>query len=303
MKTAVVFALFGLFAAQAADLSKPFVPNVPDLTIRLRFTTEAAGAIESDSSRTLYFKGARQRQEDVIERGVFIGGPNGQPRHGTIITQCDEHRTVQLHDEAMTYAYRPTYDPSDYFRRARQPPSPAMPIRATTTTNSVDTGERRPIGPYVARHVVTTTRTEFRPNGESRVEERDGWYVDLPVDCHDWAARLELYDTTPGAPGGQMILRGNGHRGFPIIETLRIPNGRSEWREGQTTNVTVTMKTELVHVSDEVLDAALFTVPPDYRPALPRPRGGHDMSKPDTLVNRAALYWQELVAWANHMFR
>jgi len=303
MKALVLIALFGLVAAQSPDASKPFVPNVPDLTIRLRFTTEAAGAIESDSTRTLYFKGARQRQEDVIERGVFIGGQAGLPRHGTIITQCDEHRTVLIHDEAKTYAYQPTYDPSEYFRRARLSSSPVTPIRTTTTTNSVDTGERRPIGPYEARHVVTTQRTEFGRNGETRVEERDGWYVDLPVDCHDWAASLELYDTTPGAPGGQMILRGNGHRGFPIIETLRIPNGRSEWREGQTTNVTVTVKTELLHVSEEVLDAALFTVPPDYLPGLPRPRGGPDMSKPDTLVNRAVLYWQEFVAWANHMFR
>jgi len=302
MKTPVVLALFGLLAAQSPDLSKPFVPNVPDLTIRLRFTTEAAGAIESDSSRTLYFKGARQRQEDVRERGVLIGGSAGEPRHVAVITQCDEHRTVLLDREAKTYAYRPIYDPSDYFRRARQS-GPATPNRGSITTNSVDTGERRPIGPYVARHVVTTRRTELGPNGEANVEERDGWYVDLPVECFDWAARLELWDTTPGAPGGQMILRGNGHRGFPIIETLRIPNGRFEWREGLTTSVIVTAKTALVHVSEEVLDAALFTVPPDYRPALPRPRGGHDMTKPDTLVNRAVLYWQELVGWANHMFR
>jgi hypothetical protein len=167
----------------------------------------------------------------------------------------------------------------------------------------VDTGERRPIGPYIARHVVTTRRTEFGTGGEARVEERDGWYVDLPVECFDWAARLELWDTTPGAPGGQMIVQGNGHRGYPIIETLRIPDGRSVWSDGHWTNLTVTSKTELIQVSEEVLDAALFTVPPGYRPALPRPRGGHDMSRPDTLVNRAESYWLELVAWTSQVFR
>jgi hypothetical protein len=299
MKPSVVLALLGSLAIQSPDLSRPFVPNVPDLTLRLRSTTEAAGTIESASTTTVYFKGARQRQEFVIERGVFIGG---QSRQSTIITQCDEHRTVLLHDGARTYAYQPIYDPSNYFRRARES-SPLTPLRATTTTNSVDTGERRRIGPYVARHVVTTRRTDFEPDGQTRVEERDGWYVDVPVGCHDWAARAELYDTTPGAPGGPMVLRGNGHRGFPIIETLRIPNGRSVWREGHATNVTITSKTGLVQVSEEVLDAALFTVPPDYRPALPSRRGGHHMSKPDTLVNRAVSYWEELVAWANHMFR
>ena len=141
----------------------------------------------------------------------------------------------------------------------------------TTATNSVDTGERRPIGPYLARHVITTTRTEFVSSGRTKVQERDGWYVDLPVDCHDWAATLELYDTTPGSPGAQVTLRGNGRRGYPIIQTHRIPNGGFRWSDGLTTSVAVTIKTELVHLSEEILDPALFAVPPGYTPAPPRP--------------------------------
>ena len=102
MKLSLLVALSWLLAAQTPELSRPFVPTVPDLTIKLRFTTEAGGVLESDSSRTLYFKGARQRQEDVVERGTFIGEPAGQRRPGAIITQCDQHRTVQLDDEART---------------------------------------------------------------------------------------------------------------------------------------------------------------------------------------------------------
>ena len=120
MKTLVVLALVALLAALPPDASKPFVPDVPDLRIRWRSTTEAGGTIELELTRTLYFKGARQREETVLERGVLIGGGAGPGRHGTTITQCDEHRTVLMNDEARTYAYQPIFDPSDSFRRARE---------------------------------------------------------------------------------------------------------------------------------------------------------------------------------------
>jgi hypothetical protein len=294
MKTSAALALFGLLAAQSPDSSKAFVPNVPDLTFRIRAATNP-DPIGRTLSRTLYFKGARQRQEDVID---------GKPAHFIAITQCDERRTLTLNDEIKTYVYRPLWDSSNYFRRAQQASSttrsnqPNADGKNTTTTNSADTSERRQVGPFTARHVLTTRRMEFGSSGMVQVEERDGWYIDLPVECFNWAARLELWDTTP-APGVRMIRLGNGRRGYPIIETIRTPNGMFV----NGTGVTVTSKQDLIEVSEQVLDTALFTVPPGYRPALPRPLGGPDMSKPDTLVNRAELYWQELVAWANYMFR
>jgi hypothetical protein len=293
MKTSVALALVGLLADQSPDLSKPFISNVPDLTLKIRSTTDPRTGPWTSTLRTLYFKGARQRQEDVLD---------GKSTHFISIAQCDEHRTILLNEEAKTYAYQPIYDPSDYFRRAHQSSSKAA-IEATTTTDSDDTGERRAIGPYVARHILTTRRTEHRSSGTVQLEERDGWYVDIPVDCHDWAARLELYDTTPGVPGTQMMLRGDGRRAYPIIETIQMRNGMFVRRDGQTIALTVTSTQELIEVTDQVLDTALFNIPPGYRPALARSRGGPDMSKPDTLTNRAELYWTELVAWANDVFR
>jgi hypothetical protein len=295
MKAAAALGLSALLATRSPDPFKAFVPNVPDLTIRTRATTDPA-VVGRALSTTQYFKGARQRQEDII---------NGKPAHSIAITQCDERRTLSLNDEAQTYAYRPIVDISDEFKRARQASSTtgsnqtSTDGKHTTITNSVDTGERRQVGPYTARHVLTTRRTEFGASDTIQVEDRDGWYIDLPVECHDWAAQLDLWDTTPVVPGMRMIRLGNGRRGYPIIETIRSSNGM--FMDGA--GVTVTSKQELVEVSEQVLDAALFTVPPGYRPALPRSRGGPDMSRPDTLTNRAVLYWQELVTWANHMFR
>ena len=86
-----------------------------------------------------------------------------------------------------------------------------------------------------------------------------------------------------------MMLRGNGRRAYPIIETIQMRNGMFVRRDGQTIALTVTSTQELIEVTDQVLDTALFNIPPGYRPALARSRGGPDMSKPDTLTNRAEL--------------
>ena len=51
------------------------------------------------------------------------------------------------------------------------------------------------------------------------------------------------------------------------------------------------------------LDETLFTVPPGYRPALPRLHGGFDITKPDTLVNRLVSYWEEATAWTRLILR
>jgi hypothetical protein len=120
--------------------------------------------------------------------------------------------------------------------------------------------------------------------------------------CIDWAVRTELYDTTPGTPRGRMVRQGNGRRGYPIIETIRMPNSMSVWNAGQTAAMTVTSKRELIQVSEDVLDDTLFIVPPDYRPALQGFRGP-DMTKQGTLTNRVEMYWHELVAWTNRLFR
>ena len=167
---------------------------------------------------------------------------------------------------------------------------------SVVTTDSIDTGERRPVGPFVARHIKTTRVREWRHRARylRSVEERDGWYIDLPVDCYDWAARLTLWDTIPAVPSRRMVLRGNGRRGYAIEETTR----QSDAPPYDTNAVPGVARTELVDVSTTPLDPSLFTVPPGYRQALPRWYGGFDMSKPDTMTNRLQSYWQVFVGWS-----
>jgi hypothetical protein len=88
--------------------------------------------------------------------------------------------------------------------------------------------------------------------------------------------------------------RGAGHRGFPIEETTR--------RSGEH-EPPITSRVKLIEFSEAVLDKSLFDVPTGYRPALPRLIGRFDMTKPDTVANRLAAYWQDVTTLARDFFR
>jgi hypothetical protein len=88
--------------------------------------------------------------------------------------------------------------------------------------------------------------------------------------------------------------RGAGRRGFPIVETTRH---RGEHEPPITTSVT------LIEFSEAVLDRSLFNGPAGYRPALPRLIGRFDMTKPDTVANRLAAYWQDVTTLTRDFFR
>ena len=60
---------------------------------------------------------------------------------------------------------------------------------------------------------------------------------------------------------------------------------------------------QLIEFSDAVLDKSLVEVPAGYRPALPRLIGGFDMTKPDTIANRLAAYWQDVTRLTRDFFR
>ena len=51
------------------------------------------------------------------------------------------------------------------------------------------------------------------------------------------------------------------------------------------------------------LDPALFDIPRDYRPALPLFHGSFDLTKPDTVLNRVQVYWNEIASAAHAFFR
>jgi hypothetical protein len=278
----------------AQTLSTPafVVPTFADLTIKTRhsFGTTSSSAM----TEVLYLKGARERREFLYERPR-----NGRSSYATIM-QCDQRRRVQLNPEARLYSVSVVEDWSPRSKRGRPAPE-GQGADVTTTFDSVDTGERRPAGHYVARRVRTTVTVEPSPGANSppSTRETDGWYIDLPgLGCSDAATTAYFTANEVVGPGGLRDrhlykTKGAARRGYAIEETTRFTQtGR--------TNVD---RVELIELVESPLDVSLFDVPRDYRPALPLVRGGNDLTKPDTLSNRLQMYWDEITVVAHTILR
>ena len=296
-----VLAAAGIHAGADARGPRFVVPNAPDLTIKTRETIDLPqSTVQTD---TVYFKGAWQRRE------LYLQFPSALPtqrtvRHSTI-TRCDERRILQLNDDARLYIQSPL----DFIGRdvqrvrswrqdRREPPPSGAEVKITI--NTVDTGERRQVGSYSARHVITTITTDSGPDANTRPSEsvEDGWYIDLPpAGCWD-AGNSQAFLTVvrAGRPPDRMNVEfhGDGRRGSPIEVTRRQ---RGEHERPLTSRVT------LIEFSEAVLDKSLFDVPSGYRPALPHLIGGFDMTKPDTLANRVVAYWEDVTTLARGFFR
>jgi hypothetical protein len=263
--------------------------------IKTRRTGDSSTTIE-----TLYLKGARQRRESSTERAAF----SRSVRHEFVqISQCDERQRISLEPLAKTYVQFPIEDWSERMKRAQPIDQGEVGPDVMVTINSVDTGERKMFGSYEARHVKTTTRVEPSPGASTpaRIEEVDGWYIDLPgLGCEERPSGvgfLTSYFQAAGKPLRrdriQIKRLGTAPRGFAVAEkTTKNEAGK-----------TITGQLELIELSEAPLDAGLFTLPAGYSPALRNPSGGYDMLKPDTLANRTQQYWALLVRTVQAWFR
>jgi hypothetical protein len=262
-------------------ISSP-APDASDVTIRTRRTSDGQQA--ASQTMVLQLKGARRRVSYVFERA---GVPAA---HASIhITQCDLAREVHVNDSKRIYATVPIPAPRGPWRAVAQD---TRPVGETLTVDAVDTGERRQIGPFVARHVVTTATTERA--GESRpvsTRVRDGWYLDLPSRCGDDGAIGATFLMAGSASvRTEVKWKGTARTGWAVIETDRTSDAYG-------TDVSTT---SLVEVSTAPLEAGLFDVPEGYRPALPLGHGGFDLERPDTVVNRVRLAVESTASWVHY---
>jgi len=230
----------------------------PDLKITYRVTT-AGQPLES----TTMIKGARERNEMRTGYGIDI----------VSIMQCDLKRSIQLGERAKKYVIT-SMAVVDSTSPARQPVTDPRPTSAdnrrggvvTYTTSSIDTGERKEMFGFTARHVKTATKIESSPDACSPVNQRmetDGWYIDLSfgLDCE--LGRIQASSAAPSSAGCRDQVRfrreGTARTGYPLSETMRMfgPDGKEIF---STTK-------EVLELSREPLDAALFEIPPGYTEA------------------------------------
>lgn len=207
---------------------------------------------------TSYIKGKRQRSENSGGQMVTI-------------EQCDLRRNLQLMPAAKVYMINP-YDDSTPSSNATTTHTPTAQPGAvkkgglvTSTVTLKDTGERKQMFGYTARHIITTMAFESSPDACSQNNMRmeiDGWYIDatFALDCD--SNRQYTYRPKATASGGcrdryETKTIGTAKKGFPVYEKMTMLGANG----GQSFSNT----TEVIEISQATLDQSLFEIPPDYR--------------------------------------
>ncbi len=206
---------------------------------------------------TTYIKQKRQRTETM----------NGQMVN---IQQCDMKRNIQIMPPAQSYIITP-YDDGNSTVGAASPSGTARSDGVTkgglvtSTVTTKDTGERKKMFGYEARHIITTIQTESSPDSCSPMNskmEMDGWYIDASfvLECD---SQHVFSNYRPQAKSGcqdryQTKQIGSGKKGYPVWEEMTMFD-----EKGAESFSTLNEVVELSQAT--TLDPSLFDVPAGYR--------------------------------------
>ncbi|MFL6468424.1 MAG: hypothetical protein ACJ72Z_10750 [Pyrinomonadaceae bacterium] len=206
------------------------------------------------SENTTYIKGKRQRTE--MANGVMIS-----------ITQCDLGRDLQLAPQTKSYTV-------SYYTDANG--NPTAPVAQGTsapvtkggivnvTTTIKDTGERKQMFGYTARHIIQTIEMESSPDAcypQKNKMEMDMWVIDAEfgIAC----TQNNTYRSYNGGKAGgcqdKFVSKtiGTAKSGYPLYQKMTSfdASGKESF----------SMVQEVVELSKTTLDAGLFEAPTDYR--------------------------------------
>lgn len=249
----IALCLFAVSVSAQQPRNRPAAAPAAVNNLKIKYKTSAGG--QSSESATL-IRGSRERTEMQLGGGMSM----------VSIMQCDLKRTVQLSDTAKKYLITPMETGASATAGNTAKPAAGPATRGgvvTYTTTSIDTGERRDMFGFKARHVKTTTTMKSSPDACNPVDqriERDGWYIDFSYGLTCNIDRSQMMGA-PYAQGGcqdryQFKQVGTGRDGYPLIETTTMygPNGQAMFSSSK----------EVIELSREPLDPALFDVPAGY---------------------------------------
>ena len=208
---------------------------------------------------TTYIKGKRQRAEQNYGGMQMVN-----------ITQCDLKRSLQIMPVNQTYTINSWESaesvPATTTTKTVTGSQPNVKGGLITTTVTIkDTGERKQMFGYTARHLIITMNTESSPEAcqKSKTKmETDGWYIDatFAIDC-DNDQLVRSYSNQKASGGCQdrfeMKQVGTGKRGYPVYEKMTMFD-----ESGKETFSTVS---EVLELSKATLEDSLFDVPAGYR--------------------------------------
>lgn len=204
---------------------------------------------------TTYIKGKRERAEQNMAGTQMV-----------TITQCDLKRSLQLMPVSKTYmvnAWEQASEPVTTTTKTVTTKSEKGGL-VTSTVTIKDTGERKQMFGYTARHLIITTEMDSSPEACQKVKskfETDGWYIDatFALDCDDENKTRNYYQKYQNGCQDRFQTKqiGTGKRGYPLYEKMTMfdENGKE----------TFSTTSEVLEFSKATLSDDLFDVPKDYR--------------------------------------
>jgi hypothetical protein len=204
------------------------------------------------SSTETSIKGARERTVSQTPVGNTV-----------TLHQCDLKRTIMMNEQAQTY-FVANDAPDDTALKAAAMFSSAPQADSggyiTETTAITDTGERKTMYGYAARHLKMKVSVEPSKNACSQQSQQydvDGWYADVSKEFS--SCQQALPPVRQGESCNDRVIHkrsGVGKLGYPVSQDLILHN-----QDGGTTEVSFVAS----EISKETLDKDLFEVPAGYR--------------------------------------
>ena len=227
---------------------------------------------------TIYVKGMRKRSESA--------GMMGMPSPPITIEQCDLQRTIKINNNKKLYFIEPfskeTEEVIDEDAKVITPvkkPVAPLPTEKTGSQkggiiymiyNITDTGERKKMYGFTARHIWTSQKIKPSPDActmkDSIIIKTDGWYIDLPefncpISYRPGKTSMPTNEKQQPDCMDRFVTRrsGKGKLGFALSETRTMIMGNKSAKTSE-----MEMSLETLEFSTEKLDSMLFEIPPGY---------------------------------------
>jgi len=205
------------------------------------------------SSTETSIKGARERTVSQTPTGNTI-----------TIRQCDLKQTVNINEQAQTYLVTKDAQDDAAVKAAAMvtgAPDATSGGYITETAAITDTGERKTMYGFPARHLKIKVTEESSKNACTQVSqsyEADGWYADIGKEMASSCQQfLPPVRQTEGC--SDRIIRkrsGSGKPGYPLSENITFHNA-----DGSSTTIgSITSE-----ISKAPLEKELFEAPAGYR--------------------------------------
>jgi hypothetical protein len=199
-----------------------------------------------------------------------------------LITRCDLKQVLHLNLEDREYAASPLRQfPTREGMlalaagRGQLVVAPQREPTIVVETETVDTGERKELFGYAARHVITTRRiiplVDAKRSADTTVT--DGWYIDLDthISCEPkWrAARSShafLTTHQEGDQGDVPIFKdvGEPEGGFAVT-SKQISSGTITLPDGSVRQHIWTWEMEVTELSNSAIEPAIFEIPSGFK--------------------------------------